>query len=215
MKAVIFGATGMVGQGALRECLLDDGVEEVLAVGRRPTGVDHPKLRELRHDDFLDFAGVVDRLAGYDACLWCLGISSRGQDEASYTRITFDYTVAALDVLAKVDPDLRFLFVSAAGASPDSRLMAARVKARAENAVFERFVHSGYTFRPAHIHPTHGAAPTASTYSGATRLGGLLFPVLDRLLPAFVTTTDRLGRAMLRVAHAGFPERVIKGRDLR
>src|ERR1700760_2035903 len=123
MKVVLFGGTGMIGQGALRECLLDPEVTSVLAVVRKPELPPHPKRRELVHADFLDFAPVADALTGYDACLWCLGISSSGMSEADYTRITYGFTMAAAKVLAERNPGMTFIFVSGAGTDPNGKAM--------------------------------------------------------------------------------------------
>src|SRR5512133_700621 len=121
MNVILFGATGMVGQGVLRECLLDPGVERVLAVGRSPTGQGHPKLRELRHRDFTDFGGLQRELAGYDACFFCLGVSSAGMKEADYRRVTHDFTLAAATVLARANPGMTFIYVSGAGTDATGR----------------------------------------------------------------------------------------------
>src|SRR5262245_6976632 len=147
MRVILFGASGMVGQGVLRECLLDADVSEVLAVVRSPLDRRDPKLRELAHKDFTDFSGVD--FSGYDACFWCLGISSVGMSEVDYTRITYDYTVAAA---AQMAPSIAFIFVSGAGTGGAS--MWARVKKKAEDAVLARFA-KGYAFRPAFIQPMH------------------------------------------------------------
>ena len=157
MKVIIFGATGMVGQGVLRESLLAADVEQVLCVGRRPTGVKHPKLREVTLADFTDLTPIADELAGYDACFYCLGVSSVGMDEAAYTRISYDFPIAAARTLAKLNPDLTFVYVSGAGTNPTGRQMWQRVKGRTENAVIEMFP-NGYAVRPGIIRPTHGVA---------------------------------------------------------
>lgn len=214
MKIIIFGATGMVGQGALRESLLAADVEEVLAVGRRPTGVRHPKLREATLADAADLAPVADRLRGYDACFYCLGVSSVGLDEAAYTRISYDYPVAAAHQLAALNPAMTFIYVSGAGTKPDSRQMWARVKARTELEVIKTFP-NGYGFRPGFIQPTHGATSKTGLYRVGYALTAPLTPLLNRIAPRFVTSTDRLGRAMLRAARTGFATRIVENADLR
>jgi len=214
MKVVIFGATGMVGQGALRESLLAPDVEHVLAVVRRPTGIRHPKLHEVTLADFTDLAPIEADLAGHDACFYCLGVSALGRDEAAYTRICYDYPVAAARTLAKLNPDSTFVYVSGAGTNTNGRAMWARVKGRTENAVIE-ILPNGYAFRPGIIQPTFGAKSSTGWYNVVYAATAPLIPVLQRIAPKYVTTTDRLGRAMLRAARTGFPTRIVENRDLR
>jgi uncharacterized protein YbjT (DUF2867 family) len=214
MKVIIFGATGMVGQGALRESLLASDVDEVLAVVRKPTGVRHAKLREIELADFADLTPIEGELAGYDACFYCLGVSSAGLDEAAYTRISYDYPMAAARVLAKLNPALTFVYVSGAGTNANGRAMWARVKGRTENAVIEMFT-NGYAFRPGYIQPTYGATSKTGWYRAIYAVVSPLGPVLDRLAPKYYTTSDRLGRAMLRAARTGFPDHVVSNMDLR
>ncbi len=215
MKVVLFGATGMVGQGVLRECLLAEDVTDVLVIGRTATGRQHPRLRELVHDDFADLSAVEDELAGHDACFYCLGVSAAGRSEADYTRVTYDYTLAAAQVLARRNPDLTFVYVSGAGtdSSERGRSMWARVKGRTENAVLALFP-NGYAFRPAFIQPLHGATSKTGWYRAVYALTTPLYPVLRRLLPKYVTTTEQVGQAMLRVAREGAPKRVLESADL-
>ncbi len=214
MKVIIFGATGMVGQGALRESLLAADVEQVLVVGRRPTGVRHPKLREVTLADFTDLTPIAGELAGYDACFYCLGVSSVGLDEAAYTRISYDFPIAAARTLAELNPDLAFIYVSGAGTNPSGRQMWQRVTGRTENAVIEMFPH-GYAFRPAIIRPARGARAGVGWHNTAYTLAAPLLSLLDRVAPGYVTSTDRLGRAMLRVARHGSADHVVANRDLR
>ncbi|MET8351231.1 MULTISPECIES: NAD-dependent epimerase/dehydratase family protein [unclassified Micromonospora] len=215
MRVVIFGATGMVGQGVLRECLLAEDVREVLTVGRRPTGQRHPKLREVTVGDVGELEEVRAELAGVDACFYCLGVSSLGLDEAAYTRISYDYPLAAARLLAEVNPSVTFIYVSGVGTDSTGRgrVMWARVKGRTENAVLD-LLPNGYAARPGFIQPTHGAVSKTRAYRIGYAVTRPLFPVLRRLLPNQVTTTDGLGRAMLRVARQGSPRRVLGNRDL-
>ncbi|MER7891072.1 epimerase [Micromonospora sp. NPDC094482] len=215
MRVVIFGATGMVGQGVLRESLLADDVREVLVIGRTPTGRRHPKLREITVDDVGELGSLRDELAGVDACFYCLGVSSLGLDEATYTRISYDYPVAAARLLAEVSPAATFVYVSGAGTDSTGRgrVMWARVKGRAENAVLD-LLPNGYAARPGFIQPTHGVVSKTRWYRLGYVVTRPLYPLLQRLFPAQVTSSDRLGRAMLRVARQGSPRRVLANRDL-
>jgi uncharacterized protein YbjT (DUF2867 family) len=215
MRVILFGATGMVGQGVLRECLLDPDVEAVLAVGRGPTGRQDPKLRELVHQDFLDFTGVAGEFAGYDACFYCLGVSSAGMGEQDYTRVTYDFTMAAARTLAQLNPDLTFVYVSGQGTDGTERggSMWARVKGRTENALIA-LLPNAYAFRPGFIQPMHGATSKTRWYRLLYAVTTPLVPALRRLFPRFVTSTEQLGLAMLRVARRGYPTHVLDGRDL-
>ncbi|MFI6264165.1 epimerase [Micromonospora sp. NPDC051006] len=215
MRVVIFGATGMVGQGVLRESLLADDVRDVLVIGRTPTGQRHPKLREITVDDVGELGALRDELTGVDACFYCLGVSSLGLDEATYTRISYDYPVAAARLLAEVSPAVTFVYVSGAGTDSTGRgrVMWARVKGRAENAVLD-LLPNGYAARPGFIQPTHGVVSKTRWYRLGYAVTRPLYPLVQRLFPAQVTSSDRLGRAMLRVAREGSPRRVLANRDL-
>ncbi|MCG5445231.1 epimerase [Micromonospora sp. NIE79] len=216
MRVVVFGATGMVGQGVLRECLLADDVREVLTVGRRPTGAQDPKLRELTVADVGELDAVRAELTGVDACFYCLGVSSLGLDEAAYTRVSFDYPMAAARLFAEVSPQVTFVYVSGQGtdSSGRGRVMWARVKGRAENAIMD-LLPNGYAARPGFIQPTYGAVSKTRWYRFGYAVTRPLFPLLRRLLPNQVTTTDGIGRAMLRVARQGSPVRVLGNSELR
>ncbi|MDG4805220.1 epimerase [Micromonospora sp. WMMD1120] len=216
MRVVIFGATGMVGQGVLRECLLAEDVREVLTVGRRPTGQRDPKLRELTVADVGDLESVRAELTGVDACFYCLGVSSLGLDEAAYTRISYGYPLAAARLLAEVSPQVTFVYVSGVGtdSSGRGRVMWARVKGRTENEIMG-LLPNGYAARPGFIQPTYGAVSRTRAYRIGYAATRPLFPVLRRLLPNHVTTTDGIGRAMLRVTREGSPTRVLGNRELR
>jgi uncharacterized protein YbjT (DUF2867 family) len=214
MKVIIFGATGMIGQGTLRECLLAANVDEVVTVVRSPTGVRHPKLREVTLADFADLTPIESELAGADACFYCLGISSVGVDEATYTRVCYDYPVAAARALAKINPNLTFVYVSGAGTNVNSRQMWARVKGRTEKAIIE-MLPNGYAFRPGFIQPTYGATSKTGWYRTVYAITAPLTPLLERIAPNYVTTTDRLGRAMLHAARTGFAHHLVENRDLR
>ncbi|MFF4193312.1 NAD(P)H-binding protein [Nonomuraea sp. NPDC001831] len=208
MRVIIFGATGMVGRGVLRECLLDERVTAVLTVGRSPTGTVHPKLRELTHADLSDLSDIEDELSGYDACFFCLGVSSAGMSEQDYRRVTYDYTLAAGTTLARLSPSSTFVYVSGAGTDAHGRAMWARVKGATENALLALPFHA-YMFRPGYIQPMHGVTSRTRWYRLAYVVAAPLYPLLRRLFPASVTTTERIGQAMITVAERGAPERIL------
>jgi uncharacterized protein YbjT (DUF2867 family) len=166
MKVILFGATGMVGQGVLRECLLDADIESVLAVGRSPTGQPHAKLREIVHDNFLDYSAIESELKGYDSCFFCLGVSSVGMDEARYRYLTYDITLAAARTLAKLNPQMVFVYVTGRGtdSSEQGRSMWARVKGKTENDLLKLPFKAAYMFRPAGILPLHGIRSKTAWY---------------------------------------------------
>ena len=158
MKVILFGATGMVGQGVLRECLRDASVESVLAVGRSPTGQRHAKLRELMHDNFMDFSAIESQLAGYDACFFCLGVTSVGMSEERYRHLTYDITMAAAKTLSKLNPGMVFIYVTGRGtdSTEHGSLMWARIKGKTENDLLKLPFKAAHMFRPAGIQPLHG-----------------------------------------------------------
>ena len=211
MKAILFGATGMVGQGVLRECLHDDGVEAVLVVGRSSTGVNHPKLHELIRPDLFDFSASAD-LQGYDACFFCLGVSAAGMSKADYTRLTFDLTLGWAHTLAAINPALTFIYVSGAGTG--GKAMWAQVKGRTEAALLALFP-SAYMFRLAALRAMHGEVSKTRWTRISYTLFRPLLPLVRAMAPGAVITTEELGRAMLRVARQGSPKRVLEARDLR
>jgi NAD-dependent epimerase/dehydratase family protein len=213
MKVILFGATGMVGQGVLRECLLASDVESVLAVGRSTTGQTHAKLREIVHADLTSYAAIEPELAGYDACFFCLGVSAAGMSEADYTRVTYDVTLAAAEVLARLSPAMTFIYVSGEGtdSTEQKRAMWARVKGRTENALL-KLPFKAVMFRPGLIRPLHGIRSKTRLYRIGYTVMWPLFP-LFRLL-GLLTTTEGVGRAMLRVARDGAPGPILGNRDI-
>ncbi len=215
MRVLIFGATGMVGQGVLRECLLDPGVVEVLAIGRNATGQVHPKLREVATPDFMNVAAVAPELKRFDACFFCLGVSSSGMAEMEYRRVTFDVTLAVARTLAQQNPDMTFIYVSGAGTDSTGRgrSMWARVKGQTENALLA-LPFKAVMFRPGGIAPLHGIKSRTRLYRVLYAWTGPLWPLLYRAFPQFVTTTEQVGRAMLRVARFGAPKRILETRDI-
>ncbi|MFS8097439.1 NAD(P)H-binding protein [Lentzea alba] len=212
MKILLFGATGTVGRGVLEQCLSAPDVDEVLVVTRRALDFKHPHLRQLLHDDFTDYSTIADQLAGFDACFWCLGRTSSALKGSEYVRVTRDFTLAAARTLAAHNPQLRFCFVSAVDAGADARLRAARVKGETEQELLKIFPDTMYTLRPAHVQPMH--LNDLDRYSLGYRVAVRAFPVLDRLLPRYTTTAERLGRVMLDIARQGSSKQVFEGMDL-
>lgn len=216
MKVLIFGATGMVGQGVLRECLLDHEVELVVTVGRTATGTRNPKLREIERRDMSNYAGMEQSLSGFDACFFCLGVASSGMKEADYERVTYGFAMAAADMLSRVHPGMKFIYVSGSGtdSSEKGRMMWARVKGRTENALL-RLPLEAYMFRPGFIEPMDGIQSKTPMYRRFYAVGKPLFPLLRRMLPNQVLSTREIGQAMLRVARSGYSERILEARDIR
>lgn len=215
MKILLFGATGMIGQGVLRECLEDPQVTEVLSIGRHATHQIHPKLHELIHHDFSDFSSLENQLAGYNACFFCLGISSAGLTEETYARVTYDFTLAAANTLARINPGMTFVYVSGAGtdSTEQGRSMWARVKGKTENALL-RLPLEAFMFRPGWIQPGPGIVSKTRLYRVLYAVFGGLYPVIKALFPNQVTTTERMGRAMLTVAKRGAPKRILDPVDI-
>jgi uncharacterized protein YbjT (DUF2867 family) len=216
MNVILFGATGMVGQGVLRECLLDADVKSVLSIGRSATGQPHPNLRELVHGDFQDYSAIEGQLPGFDACFFCLGVSSSGMTEERYTRLTYDITLAAARTLARLNPDMTFIYVSGMGtdSSERGRSMWARVKGKTENELLRLPFKAAYMFRPGVIVPLHGVKSKTKLYQFFYVVLGPLLPLLKGRFPKYVTTTEQLGRAMIEVAKHGAQKRVFESMDI-
>ena len=206
----------MVGQGVLRECLQDPSVERVLTIGRSAAGQRHDKLRELVVRDFADFSSIERDLSGYDACFFCLGITSAGMSEADYRRVTYDIAMAAARALVQLNPGMTFIFVSGAGAdsSEKGRVMWARVKGQTENALLALPFKGVYVFRPAAIQPLNGIRSKTAWINAAYAVLSPLYPVFKALFPKYVTTTKAVGRAMINVARRGAPQRVLENQDI-
>jgi len=216
MKVLLFGATGMIGQGVLRECLLDPRVTEVLVIGRGPCGQVNPKLRELIHSDFFDYSAIEGELTGLDACCFCLGVTSAGLDESAYSRMTHDLTLAAATVLARLNPAMTFCYISGAGAdsSEQGRIMWARVKGRIENALLRLPFKAVHVFRPGAIQPLHGIRSRTALYRALYAILGPFLPLLKALSPDSLTTTEQLGKAMLQAGLVGAPKAILEMPDI-
>ncbi|MFD6890240.1 epimerase [Streptomyces sp. NPDC059957] len=219
MNVILFGATGMIGRGVLRECLRDESVESVLAIGRSPLAVTHPKLSELVRADPTDLSVPGLDLASYDACFFCLGISSFRMKEEEYRRITHDLTLAAARPLAAANPRLTFAYVSGEGtdSTESGRSMWARVKGETENDLL-KLPFEAYMFRPGIVQPDRGIPSKTPLYRAGYAVTAPLFPVLRRFAPHLVTTTRAIGRAMIAVTEAGpgnaATQRILRPRDI-
>jgi uncharacterized protein YbjT (DUF2867 family) len=205
----------MIGQGVLRECLRAADVERVIVVGRAPLGLQHAKVREVIHTDFTDFTAIEADLV-CDACFFCLGVSSAGMTEAEYTRVTHDFTLAAARSVLRASPRSIFIYVSGAGSdsTEKSRGMWARVKGRTENALLRLPFRSAYMLRPGLIVPMHGVKSKTRAYRLFYTMLGPALPLLRRLFPRSIITTEQLGRAMLRLARSGYHKQVLEAADL-
>jgi uncharacterized protein YbjT (DUF2867 family) len=216
MRVIVFGATGMVGQGVLRECFLDPGVESVLAIGRSASEKQHAKLHDRVLGDLTDLSSVEKELSGYDACFFCLGVSAAGMTEADYRRVTYDLTLSVARVLVKASPQMTFIYVSGTGTDSTGRgrSMWARVKGETENALLGLPFKASYMFRPGFIQPLHGIVSKTKLYRAIYAVMGPLYPLLNALIPGYVTTTEQVGRAMLAVARRGAPKAILENRDI-
>jgi uncharacterized protein YbjT (DUF2867 family) len=216
MKVILFGATGMVGQGVLRECLLSSEVDDVLAIGRSATGQRDAKLREVVQKDLSDLTAIKADLPGYDACFFCLGVSSAGMRENDYTRVTYDLTLAVARTLLKINPDMIFIYVSGTGtdSSEKGRSMWARVKGRTENDLLKLGFKHVYLFRPGYIQPLDGIRTKTRLYAVFYAILAPFYPLFKAIVPQYVTTTRQVGRAMLQVALHGAAQTHLENRDI-
>jgi uncharacterized protein YbjT (DUF2867 family) len=212
MKIILFGATGMVGEGVLLEALRDENVTTVLVIGRRPCEITHAKLTEIIHEDFYNFDALGEKLRGYDACLFCLGVSSVGKKVHEYTRITYDLTMAAAGVLERESPGLTFCYISGMGtdSTEKGKVMWARVKGKTENDLMKMGFRDVYAFRPGFIKPLPGQKRAFT----AAKILGALYPVLHALMPKWVCTMQDLGRSMIRVSAKGYERKVVECIDI-
>ena len=215
MKVLLFGATGMVGQGVLLACLKAPMVDEVVTMGRTPTAVRDRKVREVVHEDLGNYGGMEDSLRGFDACFFCLGVTSSGREEADYARVTYGFTLAAAEALCRVNPAMTFIYVSGSGtdSTEKGRMMWARVKGRTENALLALPFHA-YMFRPGFIEPLDGISSKTPSYQRFYRVAGPLLPLAHRLFPRSILTTRQVGDAMLAVARYGYEKRVLETGDI-
>jgi uncharacterized protein YbjT (DUF2867 family) len=211
IKTIITGATGMVGEGVLLECLNHPDVEQVLVINRRPGGMSHPKLREIIHPDYFELANIEQQLVGYDACFFCLGVSSVGLDQAEYRHVTYDLTLNVAQTLAKANSGMTFCYVTGAGtdSSEKGRVAWARVKGATENALIRLFRKS-YMFRPGFMKATPGQKNIKSYYTWIA----WLYPIGRVLYPSGFCTLQEVGRAMINAANKGYPKQILEVRDI-
>ncbi len=212
IRPIIFGATGMVGEGVLHEALKHVDVESVLVIGRKTCTVRHPRLKEILHSNFFDYTNIEQGLGGYDACFFCLGISSVGMNETEYSRVTYNLTMEAATTLSRVNPGMTFCYVS--GMATDSteagRMVWARVKGKTENHLMKLPFKSVYLFRPGFIKPTAGLHKAFAW----SKVIGMMHPLWSLIAPAYVCTLEDLGTAMIRAVTQGYPKQILENRDI-
>jgi uncharacterized protein YbjT (DUF2867 family) len=212
IKAIITGATGMVGEGVLHICLNDPDVLSVLVINRRPCGISHPKLKEIIHHDFLNFSPIESQLTGYNAGFFCLGVSSVGMKEATYYKATYELTMHIASTLARLNPQMTFCYISGAGtdSTEKGRSMWARVKGKTENDLQKLLFKDVYLFRPGFIKPIKGLKRIHKFY----KYINWMFPLGRKFFPNGFCTLTELGKAMIYVAGNGYEKKVVNGKDI-
>jgi len=212
IRAIITGVTGMVGEGVMHECLQHPDVEAVLIINRRPSGFSHPKLKEIVHADFFNVSPIRDQLGGYNACYFCLGVSSVGMKEPEYFRLTYALTLNVAQTLCELNPDMTFCYVSGGGtdSTEKGRSMWARVKGKTENDLMKLPFKKVYAFRPGYMHPTPGLKNTNKYYKYMT----WMYPFLRWVFPGGVSTLAELGLAMINVTLFGYDKQIIEVKDI-
>mgnify|MGYP000681086229 CR=1 FL=1 len=217
IKAIITGSTGMVGEGVLHQCLNNEMVESVLVINRKPCGVEHPKLKEIIHSDFMDLSTIENELVGYNACYFCAGVTSIGKKEDEYTRITYDLTLNFAKTLIKVNDEQSktFVFTYVSGVGTDSsekgKTMWARVKGKTENDLLKLPFKAAYMFRPGYIKPIKGLKYAYKTSSFISPL----YPLFEKLFPKYVGTLEELGNSMIYVTLNGYKQNFLECKDIR
>jgi len=212
IKAILTGATGMVGEGVLHECLQHPDVKEVLVISRRPCGVTHPKLKEIIHADFHNLSAIENELSGYNACFFCLGVSSVGMKEPEYTHLTHNLTMHVAETLVKLNSNMTFCYIS--GASTDSsekgKMMWARVKGRTENDLMKLPFRQVYNFRPGIIEPTKGLKNTLPYY----KYFMWLLPIIRTVAPNYISSLKSIGLAMINAVTNGYEKQILEVKDI-
>lgn len=215
MKVILFGSTGMIGQGVLIECLKDARIESVLVVNRSSCTVSHPKLTEILHSDFFNLSPIASSLKGYNACFFCIGVTSAGHSEAYYHTQTFELTTKVAKAILKANKELTFCYISGAGSdsSENGSTMWARVKGKTENALFHMPFKSAYMFRPGYIQPLNGIKSRTKLYNAMYTICKLFYFMLKHV-ESMVTNTETLGRAMISAAANGYNKRILESKDI-
>jgi hypothetical protein len=216
IRTIITGATGMVGEGVLYECLQNDNVEQVLVIGRKPCGYNHSKLKEIIHSDFFDISSLGEQLKGYNACYFCLGVSSLGKKEPEYFRFTYTLTINFATILAELNPGMSFCYISGAGtdSSEKGRVMWARVKGKTENDLMKLPFKSVYNFRPAFIKTTLPVKPS-TTYYKTYKYGSWIFPILKLIAPNYITYLKVLALSMINSSISGYDKNILEVKDIK
>jgi uncharacterized protein YbjT (DUF2867 family) len=211
-KIILTGATGMVGEGVLHECLQHPSIEQVLIINRKPSGMTHAKLKEIIHSDFNNINPIADKLAGYDACLFCLGVSAVGMKEEDYTRLTHTLTLHVAKTMLQQNPGMTFCYISGAGtdSTEKGKMMWARVKGKTENDLLNLPFKQVFLFRPGYMNPTKGMKNTLKYYKYIS----WMYPALRLLLPKYVSTLSELGKAMINAVILGYPKQVLEVKDI-
>jgi uncharacterized protein YbjT (DUF2867 family) len=217
IKVLLFGASGMLGTAVLRECLADPKVARVVSVGRSASALHSVNLEQIVHADLSNYDSIESSLSDFDACFFCLGVSSAGLSEEDYSRVTYGYTLAAANTLARLNPRMTFIYVSGAGtdSSAAGRVMWARVKGRTENALLALPFAAAYMLRPGIIQPLHGIKSKTRSYRVFYAISAFLLPALRAAFPNHVLSTTQIGTAMLNLAKHGYAKRILEARDIR
>jgi uncharacterized protein YbjT (DUF2867 family) len=212
INAVIFGSTGMVGEGVLHTALEHPDVESVLVIVRRPTNVIHSKLIEFIHDDFYNYSSIEAHLNGYNACFFCLGVSSIGMNEKDYTKVTYDLTLQTAKILSKHNPAMTFCYVSGQGTdiTEKGHAMWARVKGKTENDLSALQFKAVYSFRPGYINPIKGLKHAYKI----SKVISLIYPLLKTILLKYACELDDLGMAMIQTVKTGYEKKILENRDI-
>ena len=213
LHVIVTGATGMVGEGVLQEALESEAVEKVLVINRKPCGILHSKLSEVIHDNFFDLTPIADLLRPYDACFFCLGVSSVGKKEPEFYRLTYTLTLHVATLLSQFNPQMTFCYISGAGtdSSENGKMMWARVKGKTENDLSKLPFKKVYNFRPGILQPTPGLKNTLPYY----RYINWLLPVVNMLAPKYISTLKELGKAMITTASKGYEKDVLEVADIK
>ncbi len=216
MKVIVTGASGMIGKGVLLECLEHKDITEVLSIGRKTLGMDHPKLKELQHADFSEFDSVANQLKGYDACYHCMGVSAANLDEATYTKMTYDFSMALMRVLYKNNPQMTVTYVSGQGtdSSEKGRSMWARVKGKTENDIIALGFKQAFAYRPGGIIPKKGVEPSSKLYRVLISNLGWLLKLMKTLAPNSIVDTEQIGLSMIHISQRGYSQKVINPKDI-